>query len=101
MFVLVRQFADGSCFADPVHTDDHHDVWFRRQRCIEIRHLFYVVLLQQGCDLIDQQLVQFRGVDIFVALDAILHALDDTERRLHAHIGGDERFLKVIPVLIL
>ena len=95
------EFADGGRLADAVHTHHHDHVRFGGQRSREIQYVFHVVLLQQLCNLVHEQGVEFACTDILVAFDALLYTGDDAQCGLYADIRGDKRLFEVIQHIIV
>ena len=86
---LVGQLADGRGLSHSIDAYHHDYVGLLSGRYVEIVRIHRVVFGKQGGDFIAQNPVQFLRVHVFVRRDALLDALYDFQRCLHAYIGSN------------
>ena len=93
---LCGQFADGRGLAGAVHPDNHYHVGFALAGVEPEVRVRAVGLLKQRGDLLAQDALQFGGIHVLVAGNALLDAADDLHGGLHADVRGDEHLLQVV-----
>ena len=99
--ILIRQLADGGRLAHAIHAHHHNHIRLGRQRGIKVQNVCGVILRQQRGGFLHQNRVQLARAQVLIPLHTLLYPLDDTQRRLHTHIRGDKRFLKVVQHIIV
>ena len=60
-----------------------------------------VVDIQQGADLLAQEADELLEREVFVPLDTFFKPVDDLERRVDAHVGGDQGFLDGVQRIVI
>ena len=96
MLELPCQLAYGGGLTYSIDAYHQYDIWLVVAGQVPVVIVFRVVLSQQGCNLLLEYLVQFRGTHILVASHALLYALDDLQRGVYSHVTCDKYFLQIV-----
>ena len=90
LFILVSKLADGGSLAYSIDAYDEEDIWFLSFRQVEVVEVYGVVFGQQACDFIPEDVVEFGGIEVLVAGDSCLDAVDDLDGGIESYIAGDQ-----------
>ena len=93
------ELADGGGLAHAVHSHDHYHI--RLLRKIKGDHLGGTVQVDELGYLLAKHAYELVEGHILVLLHALLERINDLERGVHAHIGGDERLLYGIEHIVV